>query len=416
MTRGRPLRIAIFHLGFFYSGGGEKLVLQQATWLRARGHDVEVYAPIVDEDACFPELMHEVRPRRVIGRAPDLLGVGDGLTLIGASLAAGWLTRDIDADVYLGANQPGAWLARAAARGHGRRYVTYLSQPNRLLLPRAIDRVESAKAMRREFHLLSAMALVGRPLLDELDRRSVRDATVRLGDGAYITTVLRFYYGGAWRSCPAGTRVPRATLATARERHTVTVRAGGRSLRGPFVLLTNRHYPQKRFQDMFPVLERVRATVPGATLVITGAETSYTDRLRAEVSARGLGDAVHFLGLLPEEELDRVYRAAAAYVYPSPEEDFGMGIVEAMARGAPVIAWDNAGPTGILDRRSGRLVPLGDLDGFADAVLAVLTDEAHADALAGAAAVRARELFSEEAHTDVLEQALYEAARPPAGS
>lgn len=410
MTTRRPLRIAIFHLGFFYSGGGEKLVLEQVRWLRERGHEVGVYAPIVDDEACFPELLREVRPRRLIRRSPNVFGVGDGLTLIGASLLAGSLTRDIGADVYLGANQPGAWLARAAARRHGRRYVAYLSQPNRLLLPRAIDRVERARAMRREFYLLAAMALAGRPLLDELDRRSIRDAAVRLGDGSYITTVLRFYYGGSWRNCPAATRLPAGPLAPARERRAASLELDGETLTGPFVLLTNRHYPQKRFQDMFPVIERVRETIPGATLLITGAETVYTARLREEVAARGLGSAVRFLGLLPERELDRVYRAAAAYVYPSPEEDFGMGIVEAMARGAPVIAWDNAGPTGILDRRSGRLVPLGDLDAFAEAVRSVLADPDHADALAAAAARRARELFSQEAHTAILEDALYEAA------
>ncbi len=47
-------------MGFFYSGGGEKLVLREALELRRRGHQVTVYAPIVDRAACFPELTDEV--------------------------------------------------------------------------------------------------------------------------------------------------------------------------------------------------------------------------------------------------------------------------------------------------------------------------------------------------------------------
>ncbi len=416
------LRVVIFHLGFFYSGGGEKLVLQEARWLRERGHRVDVYAPIVDERACFPELLAEIGPRALLARVPDVAGVGDALTLLLASLRASALTARLDADVYLGANQPGAWLARAAARRHAKRYVVYLSQPNRLLLPRAIDREARPLVMRNDFHLLSAAALAGRPVLDALDRVSMRDAAVRLGDGSYITTILRFYYGGAWRNCPAASAplVERPSAVSARAGAVVAV--NGVTVRAPFILLTNRHYPQKRFEDMFPVIERVRRTIPEATLIITGAHTPYTEVLRRAVLERGLSDAVRFLGLVSEADLDALYRAASLYVYPSPEEDFGMGLVEAMGRGAPVVAWDNAGPAAIVvDGVSGRLLPLGDIDAFAGAVLELLGDPEQADRIGASAWESAVRSFSATAHTDVLEGALYEAAGlapapPPAAS
>jgi len=408
-----PLRIVIFHLGFFYSGGGEKLVLQQARWLRARGHRVDVYAPIVDERACFPDLLAEIGPRALLSRLPNVAGVGDALTLLMASLRASALTAGLDADVYLGANQPGAWLARAAARRHAKRYVVYLSQPNRLLLPRAIDREARPLVMRNDFHLLSLAALVGRSVLDARDRASVRDAAVRLGDGAYITTILRFYYGGGWRNCPAASAPLERSPVAVSARSGDSVRVNGILVRAPFILLTNRHYPQKRFEDMFPVLERVRRTNPGVTLVITGAETQYTDRLRTKVAERGLSDAVLFLGLVPERDLEALYRAASVYVYPSPEEDFGMGIVEAMGRGTPVVAWDNAGPASIVvDGVSGRLAPLGDLESFGGAVIELLDDHKQADRIGAAAWEAAVRGYSAQAHTDVLERALQDAATP----
>ena len=42
-------------MGFFYNGGGERTVLNEAIGLTERGHQVSVHAPIVTKD-CFPDL------------------------------------------------------------------------------------------------------------------------------------------------------------------------------------------------------------------------------------------------------------------------------------------------------------------------------------------------------------------------
>src|SRR4029077_16456744 len=52
-----PRRIAVFHCGFTYSGGGERLVIEEVLGLRRRGYEVECYAPTVDASRCYPDLL-----------------------------------------------------------------------------------------------------------------------------------------------------------------------------------------------------------------------------------------------------------------------------------------------------------------------------------------------------------------------
>lgn len=59
---------------------------------------------------------------------------------------------------------------------------------------------------------------------------------------------------------------------------------------------------------------------------------------------------VHWLGLLPRDELAKVYAAADLFVFPSRSETFGLVMAEAMACGTPVAAYPVDGPLEVLGR------------------------------------------------------------------
>lgn len=97
---------------------------------------------------------------------------------------------------------------------------------------------------------------------------------------------------------------------------------------------------------------------------------------------------VHWLGLLPRDELARVYAAADVFVFPSHADTFGLVMLEAMATGTPVAAYPVDGPLEVLgevraDGQPGNQggVMHADLQVASYSALAVPRHEARARAL-----------------------------------
>jgi len=404
-------RIAVFHCGFTYSGGGERLVIEEVLGLRRRGYEVECYAPTVDASRCYPDLLGEVRVKTFLPQLPRWFPFREAVQMAATSLLMplyAWRFRGVDAIV--GCNQPSAWIAWWAARLIDVPYVVYLNQPNRLVYPRNIDR-QTGWVSNADYRLLAAIVVRATRFVAWADRRSIQEADQLLVNGDYIGDIIRGTYRRDAIDCPAGCHVAQSGFPLPVEaRFSGGLTINGYPIRRPYVLLTNRHYPQKRFDLAIRAVAEVRKRHPRVQLVIPGPATSHTASLKDLVQELGLEDAVLFLGPIREEELQSLYEGAAVYVYPAPEEDFGMGVIESMAKGVPVVAWNQAGPTVTVGPGTGHLAEPLDVSDYAEGIAGLLDDRERNQATGERAFEWARR-FDWERHIDTMERAVLNVAR-----
>ena len=111
----------------------------------------------------------------------------------------------------------------------------------------------------------------------------------------------------------------------------------------PFLLYAGnirRHKNIPRLVEAFAVVREQLAAHPvyrELRLVIIGDNISQYPAVRQAVIRSRVEHAVRFLGFVPFETLRCFYQSAAAFVFPSRYEGFGLPPLEAMACGAPVV-------------------------------------------------------------------------------
>ncbi len=134
---------------------------------------------------------------------------------------------------------------------------------------------------------------------------------------------------------------------------------------------------------------------PDVHIVLTGRITpdnqGFVDEQRAKLAKAGLENRVLFRGEVDWEDLVKYYRCLDLFAAPARWEGFGLTPLEAMSCGVAAIATTaGAFEAQIVDGVTGAVVQPGDVDGLANAVMAML-DDPDAMATAGKAG-RARVL------------------------
>ncbi len=111
----------------------------------------------------------------------------------------------------------------------------------------------------------------------------------------------------------------------------------------PVILFVSMNFDIKGLYPLMAGLGKMRQLYPDQrfTLLIAGRDNQKKyERLARQA---GIAGQTVFTGLIPREELDGIYQAGDVYAMLSKFDTFGMVVLEAMARGLPVVVSGNVG-------------------------------------------------------------------------
>lgn len=190
------------------------------------------------------------------------------------------------------------------------------------------------------------------------------------------------------------------------ERREVTRRRLGLDDSTPVVLNVGRQDHPKAQADLVRSFAKVRREAPDAVLLIAGREGDASEALGTAIADVAAGDAIRLLG--HRDDVADLYVAADLFAFPSLYEGAAGSIVEAMALRCPVVGSDASAVAEVLGSgRLGRVVHRGDIDGLAEAIVALLADPQQRAILADSGAEEFQHRYRIEAVADAT-VAMYE--------
>ncbi|MGI9087930.1 MAG: glycosyltransferase family 4 protein [Chthoniobacterales bacterium] len=144
-----------------------------------------------------------------------------------------------------------------------------------------------------------------------------------------------------------------------------------RRSREPRISFIGMWSPRKGARDWPRIIAQVRAEIPAARFCFLGTMTEEKT-VRADLGSIA-ADAVDFISSFAPSELPALLADCRAGAFPSYVEGFGLAVLEQLAAGIPTVAYDIPGPHDILAKDLPELlVPTGDVDAFAEALVRIL--------------------------------------------
>ncbi|HEX2658347.1 MAG TPA: glycosyltransferase, partial [Polyangia bacterium] len=329
----RPLRIAFLHpeLGL---GGAERLVVDAALELQARGHAVTIFTATHDRDRAFPETtdgslqvrVHGARlPTRVAGRLQIACTIARVAWAAGALALAGDAFDVVVADL-IPYGLPLLRGLRAAGLGSSTKLVYYCHYPDQLLAP---PRAGLYRLYRKPF--------------DALEVPAMRAADRVICNSHFTARALAGLGGG-----DAAVVYPGVDI----QKH-----AAVPELRGDetTVLVLGRFDRRKNVPLALDAVARLRATAPAAfarvRLVVAGGldprqpeDAAVAAALTEQARRLGIADKVTLRASPSERERLDLLASSLCVLHAAIDEHFGLVPVEAMSAARPVVAVANAGP------------------------------------------------------------------------
>ncbi|MDH5686563.1 MAG: glycosyltransferase family 4 protein [Candidatus Bathyarchaeota archaeon] len=380
------MKIGILHHSFREFGGAERVVVEQARWLRERGHEVTCFAASFDPETVAGA---EVRPFLFNLRLPKFrFAIPNAMNVLLSRLACQKLK---DLDVLLCHHEPAPIIAHKAGVEYGVPYLCYLHHPPRFLYPTPLQR---QLGWGHDYDRMAIQILSHtNPALKKLDYSAVINARQVLVNSHVMASQIADIYRVNPTVCYPGIRTNGFS-----QKPEIDVEDG-------FLLTTGRHTPHKLLDVLLRIFSIASRQFPWLKLVVTGKPHEVYSRWLQMLTKRlSLDKQVIFTGHLIDEQLAWLYQNAIAYLYTPVNEDFGMGPVEAMAYGSPAIAWKDGGPCEtILDGVTGFLVAPYDIKLFADRTCMLVGNERVREAMSYEAKKHVAKTFDWNVHGLQLE-------------
>lgn len=155
---------------------------------------------------------------------------------------------------------------------------------------------------------------------------------------------------------------------------------------------------RKGFIDFLKACQRVAGQYQNVRFLIAGeADAGKADAVSPGAAKDyGVSDQCMFLGARPNEELPSLYALMDVLVLPSLFEGIPRVVMEAAAMGVPAVVTDVKGNReAVMHGRNGLLVPLGNPQALAEAIIDLLTNQEKAKCMGEEAYRMAREQFDE---------------------
>ena len=152
-----------------------------------------------------------------------------------------------------------------------------------------------------------------------------------------------------------------------RVRHQLALGSGDQVL-----INVGRQEYQKGQKHLLEAMHLLASERPHLILLIVGREGNASEELLGLAAKLRLGSRVQFLG--HRSDVGDLLAAADVFVFPSLYEGLGGAMLEAMARGLPIVASDIPALREVTDPDGARLVPRGSATALAEAIDELLAD------------------------------------------
>jgi glycosyltransferase involved in cell wall biosynthesis len=141
------------------------------------------------------------------------------------------------------------------------------------------------------------------------------------------------------------------------------------------ILFVGRVHPTKGIEFIIKAMKEVKQNSLKAFIVGPIQDRKYFEDLSKKIREYKLSDKIFLTGFVTEEEKFMLYDISKIFFLTSIYEPFGIVILEAFARGKPVIAVDSDGPRFLINNEeNGFLVKYGDVKNAVKYIRLLLND------------------------------------------